>query len=98
MVDRRCQLRLAQELLAERGVRGQPGGHHLERDPTLQADVLSQIDRTHPAVAEQRLHAEPGDDGSHTEVVRDPHLRTSLPGGWPNVRPDAAHGRTRSIA
>ena len=65
MVDRRRQLRLAQELLAERIVSGQTSGHHLERDPTLQAEVLGQIDRAHPAVAEQRLDAETGDDGSH---------------------------------
>ena len=49
MVDRRGQLRLAQEAVAERLVLGEAGGEQLERDPPLQPQILGQVDDAHAA-------------------------------------------------
>ena len=74
MVDRRGQLRLAQETLAEGPVLGQAGGEHLERHLPLQAQVLGQVDDAHAALAEQRFDPVSGELRSDPRVVLHLHV------------------------
>ena len=75
MVDRRGELRLAQEPVTERLVLGEAGGEQLERDPPLEPQVLGQVDDAHPAEAEQRLDPVAGELGADPRVVAHLHVR-----------------------
>ena len=75
MVDRRRQLRLAQEAVAERLVLGETGGEQLERNPPLEPQVLGEVDDAHAAQAEQRLDPVAGELGTDPGVVG--HLHAS---------------------
>ena len=55
VVDRRGELRLGQEPLAESCVLRERGHQELEGDVALQAKVLGQVDDAHPAPAEDSL-------------------------------------------
>ena len=55
VVEARCELGLAQEALAEPRVVGELGREQLERRPSLQADLLGQVDDAHAAPADQPL-------------------------------------------
>ena len=55
MVDRRGQLGLTEEAVAERVVLGEIDGQELQRDPPLEPQVLGEVDHAHAAQAEQRL-------------------------------------------
>jgi hypothetical protein len=81
VVDRRGQLRLPQEPVAERRVLGEVRGEELERDPPLEAQVLGQVDDAHPAEAEQRLDPLAVELGADPPVVRHVHVRILAFGG-----------------
>ena len=75
MVDRRGQLRLAQEAVAERLVLGEAGGQQLERNPPLEPQILGQVDDAHASPAEQRLDPVTGKLGADPRVVGHVHVR-----------------------
>ncbi len=75
MVDRRGQLRLAQEAVTERLVLGEAGSQQLERNPPLEPQILGQVDDAHAAQAEQRLDPIAGELGADPRVVAHLHVR-----------------------
>ena len=75
MVDRRGQLRLAQEAVTERFVLGEAGGKQLERDLPLEPQILGQVDDAHAAPAQQRLDPIAGELGADPRVVAHLHVR-----------------------
>ena len=56
MVDRRCEFGLGQEAFAEGSAGGEGRGQDLQRDLTLEAEILCEVDLAHPAASEQPLH------------------------------------------
>jgi len=78
MVDRRGQLRLTQEAVAERFVLGEAGSEELQRDLPLQPQIFGQVDHAHAAPAEQRLDPVAGEFGAYARVVAHVHVRSSL--------------------
>ena len=75
MVDRRGQLRLAQEAVTERFVLGEAGSQQLERNPPLEPQILGQVDDAHAAPAQQRLDPVAGELGADPRVVAHLHVR-----------------------
>ena len=75
MVDRRGQLRLAQEAVAERLVLGEAGSQQLERNLPLEPQILGQVDDAHAAPAQQRLDPIAGELGADPRVVAHLHVR-----------------------
>ena len=75
MVDRRSQLRLAQEAVAERLVLGEARSEQLERDLPLEPQILGQVDDAHAAQAQQRLDPVAGELGADPRVVAHLHVR-----------------------
>ena len=74
MVDRRGQLRLAQEWASERLVLGEPPRQQLERDLPLEPQVLGQVDDAHAAPAQQRLDPVTGELSTDPRVVAHLHV------------------------
>ena len=83
MVDRRGQLRLAQEAVTERLVLCEVRGQELERNPPLEPQILSQVDDAHAAPAEQRLDPIAGKLGADPRVVGHVHVRILAFGAVP---------------
>ena len=81
MVDRRGQLRLAQEAATERFVLGESGSEQLERNPPLEPQILGHVDDAHAAPAEQRLDPITGELGASPRVVAHVHVRILSFGG-----------------
>ena len=75
MIDRRGQLRLAQEAVTERLVLGEAGSEQLERNPPLEPQILGQVDDAHAAQAEQRHDPIAGELGADPGVVAHLHAR-----------------------
>ena len=75
MVDRRGQLRLAQEAVTERFVLGEAGSQQLERNLPLEPQILGQVDDAHAAPAQQRLDPVAGELGADPRVVAHLHVR-----------------------
>ena len=75
MVDRRGQLRLAQEAVAERLVLGEAGSEQLERNPPLEPQIFGQVDDAHATPAEQRFDPVAGELGTDPRVVGHVHVR-----------------------
>ena len=75
MVDRRGQLRLAQEAVAERLVLGEAGSEQFERNPPLEPQILGQVDDAHATPAEQRFDPVAGELGTDPRVVSHVHVR-----------------------
>ena len=75
MVDRRGQLRLAQEPVTERLVPGEAHSQQLESDPPLQPQILGQIDDAHATPAQQRLDPVAGKLGADPRVIAHLHVR-----------------------
>ena len=75
MVDRRGQLRLAQEAVTKRFVSGQAGGQQLQRDLPLEPQILGQVDDAHAAEAQQRLDPIAGELGADPRVLAHLHVR-----------------------
>ena len=84
VVDRRGQLRLAQEPVAERFIAGEALGEQLESDPPLEPEVLGQVDDAHAAPAQQRLDPVAGELGADLRVIAHLHLRTLAFSAWWN--------------
>ena len=81
MVDRRGQLRLAQEAVTERFVLGEAGSEQLERNPPLEPQILGQVDDAHAAPAQKRLDPVAGELGADPRVVAHLHARILAFGG-----------------
>ncbi len=81
MVDRRGQLRLAEEAVTERFVLGEAGGQQLERNSPLEPQILGQVDDAHAAPAQQRLDPVAGELGADPRVVAHLHVRILAFGG-----------------
>ena len=81
MVDRRGQLRLAEEAVAERAVLGEACGEQLERNPPLEPQILGEVDDAHAAPAQQRLDPIAGELGADPRVVAHLHARILAFGG-----------------
>jgi hypothetical protein len=81
MVDRRGQLRLAQEAVAERFVLGQAGSQQLQRDSPLEPQILGQVDDAHAAQAEQGIDPVAGELGADPRVVAHLHVHILAFGG-----------------
>ena len=75
VVDRRGQLRLAQEAVTERLVLGEPGSQQLQRDTPLEPQILGQVDDAHAAPAQRRLDPVAGELGADPRVVAHLHAR-----------------------
>jgi hypothetical protein len=75
VVDRCSELRLAQEAVAERRVVGEPGCQHLERNPSLETQVLGEVDDAHASPAQQRVDPVPGELRADTRAVAHVHVR-----------------------
>ena len=75
MVDRRGQLRLAQEAITERRVLDETGSQQLERNSPLQPQILGHVDDAHAAPAKQRLDPIAGEFGADPRVVAHLHAR-----------------------
>ena len=83
MVDRRGQLRLAQEAVTERLVLGEARGQQLERNLPLEPQILGQVDDAHAAQAQQRLDPIAGKFGADPRVVAHVHVRILAFGALP---------------
>ncbi len=83
MVDRRGQLRFAQEAVTKRFVLGEAGSQQLERNPPLEPQILGQVDDAHAAPAQQRLDPIAGELGADPRVVAHLHVRILAFGGLP---------------
>jgi hypothetical protein len=57
VVDRRRQLRLAQEALAERLIVGEAGGEQLQRNGPPQPAILREVDHAHAAAGRARMRS-----------------------------------------
>ncbi len=55
MFERHGELRLAREAFAETLIQRQVGRHQLERDCSLQPQIVGSVDHAHPTAAEQLL-------------------------------------------
>jgi hypothetical protein len=75
MVDRRGQLRLAEEATAERLVPGERRAKQLQRDPPPEPPIPSQVDDAHAAQAQQRIDPIAGELGADPWVVAHLHVR-----------------------
>ena len=73
VVDRRCELGLAEESLAEPVVPGKSAREELQRHLALQSQVLGQVHDAHAAATEQVLDAIAGDLCADPGVVADVH-------------------------
>ena len=87
MVDRRGQLRLAQEAVTERLVLGEARSQQLERDLPLEPQILGQVDDAHAAQAQQRLDPIAGELGADPRVVAHLHVRILAFGACRNDKP-----------
>ena len=74
VVERRGDLRLALEALAELGVLGQLGGDQLERDRAVQREVDGAVDDAHAAAAGHRLDPVAADHRTDLELRHDAGL------------------------
>ena len=74
VVDRRGELGLAQEPLPEGVVLGEAGVHQLQRHPSLEPEVVGEVDDAHPARAQQRLDPVAGELGADPRVVAHLHV------------------------
>jgi hypothetical protein len=68
MVERCGELRLAKEALSEGLVRRQLGSEELQRDLSLEPEVIGPIDHAHAATADSLLDAVTGEDGADPNV------------------------------
>ena len=75
MIDRRGELRLAEEAVAEGVVLCETSSEQLECHPPLQTEVLGEIHDAHPAPAEQRLDPVAGELGADPRVAAYLHVR-----------------------
>ena len=75
MIDRRGELRFAQEAVPERLVLGESGSQQLERNPPLEPQILGQVDDAHAAQAEQRHDPIAGELSADPGVVAHLHAR-----------------------
>ena len=69
MVDRRGGHRLAPEALAEASLAGVLGPDHLERDRSLERELVRPVHDPHVAEADDLLDAAAGEDGAERELV-----------------------------
>ena len=76
VVDRRRELRLAEEAVAERPVLGEGGGQQLHRDLPLESEIFGQVDDAHAPRAQQRVDPVAGELGADPRVVAHLHLHT----------------------
>ena len=74
MVDRRGQLRLAQEAVTERFVLGEAGSEQLECNSPPESQIHGQVDDAHPTPAEQRFDQITGEFGADPRVVAHNHV------------------------
>ena len=83
MVDRRGQLRLAQEPVTERLVLGEARSEQLEGNLPLEPQILGQVDDAHATDAQQRLDPVAGKLGADPGVVGHAHVRILAFGAVP---------------
>ena len=77
VLERHRELRLAREALAEAFVRGELGGHQLQRHDTLEAKVARAVDDAHPALPDELLRAIAEEVVADEGCVRRVHCRPS---------------------
>ena len=91
MLERRGDLRLAEEAIAEPLVARKLRSEHLERDPPLERDLQRGVDGPHRAVPEHGFDAVAGDRSPGRQVG---HCATDLRAG-PRYRQDGREARRR---
>ena len=97
MVDRRGQLRLTKEALAERLVLGEARSEQLERNLPLEPQILGQVDDAHAAPAQQRLDPIAGKLGADPGVVGHVHVRILTYGSAGNNRANRRQATARAL-